>query len=157
MGTEIERKFLLASDRWRTLVQRSDYIRDGLLSASEDRKTRVRIIGTRATLAVKTKRIAGRRDEFEYEIPLTDAERLLECCGGNALAKTRHYIPYGDLTWEIDEYDGLLKGMILAEIEVATIDQPIEIPDWIGREVTLQPSYRKINMLRARSQQTTKV
>lgn len=150
MGIEIERKFLLASERWRVLVQRSENIRDGLVAASGDRKTRVRIIGDRATLAVKTKRIEGRREEFEYDIPLGDAERLLECCGGNVLEKVRHYIGIGDIVWEIDEYLGLLKGVILAEVELTAIDQPIDIPDWIGREVTAHAAYSKSNMLRTR-------
>lgn len=150
MAIEIERKFLLASSRWRQLVQHSEHIRDGLLATSDHCKTRVRIIGGKGTLAVKTKRIAGRREEFEYEIPLADAERLLGYCGENALTKVRHYIPAGDLTWEIDEYEGLLTGVILAEIEVSAIDQALDLPDWIGREVTAQSSYRKINMLKAR-------
>jgi len=152
MGIEIERKFLLASERWRALVQRSEIIRDGLVAVSNDRKTRVRIMGLRATLAVKTKRVGGRRYEFEYEIPMSDAERLMECCGSNVLEKTRHYIAVGDVVWEIDEYTGLLRGVILAEVELTAIDQCIDIPDWIGREVTADPSYSKMNMLRSVSQ-----
>ena len=150
MGIEIERKFLLASERWRMLVQRCQHVRDGLIAASDDRKTRVRIMSGRATLAVKTKRIEGRRHEFEYEIPLADAERMMECCGGNVLEKTRHYIAIGDLVWEIDEYTGLLQGVVLAEVELSAIDQQIDIPDWIGREVTAEPLYSKLNLLRAR-------
>jgi len=150
VGVEIERKFLLASNHWRSLVQRSVIIQDGLVVASDDRKTRVRIIGDKATIAVKTGRVAGVREEFEYDIPMTDAHRLMACCGGNVIVKTRHYVPHAGLTWEIDEYDGLLKGVILAEIELTAVDQAIDLPDWIGREVTSQPRYRKINLLRAR-------
>lgn len=152
MGIEIERKFLPASERWRALVQRQELIRDGLVAASDDRKTRVRIAGARATLAVKTKRIGGRRHEFEYEIPVPDAERLMECCGTKVLEKVRHYIPIGELVWEVDEYRGLLQGVILAEVELTAIDQRLDIPEWIGREVTADPSYSKINMLKAASQ-----
>lgn len=150
MGIEIERKFLLASNRWRSLVQRSVHIEDGLVASSDDRKTRVRIIGDRATLAVKTGRIAGVREEFEYDIPMTDACRLMACCGSNVTVKIRHYVQHAGLTWEIDEYDGLLKGVLLAEVELSAVDQPIDLPDWIGREVTSQASYRKTNLLRAR-------
>lgn len=150
MGIEIERKFLLASDRWRVLVQRSVHIQDGLISASDDRKTRVRIIGEQATLAVKTKRVAGVREEFEYDIPMTDASRLMLCCGDNVTVKTRHYVQHAGMTWEIDEYDGLLTGVILAEVELSAADQQIDLPEWIGAEVTLDAPYRKINMLRAR-------
>lgn len=151
MGIEIERKFLTASERWRALVQRREIIRDGLVAASDDRKTRVRIVGARATLAVKTKRIGGQRHEFEYEIPVPDAERLMECCGPKVLEKVRHYIPVGEVVWEVDEYRGLLQGVILAEVELTAIHQRLDIPEWIGQEVTTDPSYRKINMLRATS------
>lgn len=150
MKVEIERKFLLASDGWRKLVQRTDYIRDGLVAVSEERKTRVRIVGDRATLAVKTKRVAGSRFEFEYDIPLADAELMLESCGSSTLSKHRHYVPHGDLMWEIDEYDGLLKGVVLAEVELTAVDQPLDIPSWIGDEVTAEAPYRKLNMLQAR-------
>jgi adenylate cyclase len=152
VGIEIERKFLLASDRWRSLVQRQVLIEDGLVAANEDRKTRVRIIGDKATLAVKTKRVAGAREEFEYDIPMTDARRLMTYCGSNVTVKKRHYVQHAGLTWEIDEYDGLLKGVILAEVELSAVDQQVDLPEWIGPEVTAQPPYSKINMLRARQQ-----
>ena len=109
MKVEIERKFLLASEGWRREVHHSEYIRDGLVAISDGRKTRVRIIGERATLTVKTNRIAGSRFEFEYDIPLEDAELMLASCGTNATAKRRHYVLHGGLTWEIDEYEGILK------------------------------------------------
>lgn len=154
MSIEIERKFLLASDRWRALVQRSEYIRDGLISATDGRKTRVRIVGSRATLTVKTKRIEGRRGEFKYDIPMVDAESLMECCGTNVLEKVRHYVEFSGVVWEVDEYEGVLKGVILAEVELDDIHQTIVIPDWIGREVTGQPPYSKTNMLNARERRS---
>lgn len=150
MAVEIERKFLLASEAWRPLVKAKMHIRDGLIASSDERKARVRIVEERATVAIKTKRVEGRREEFEYEIPMADAERLIECCGTNVLEKTRHLISLEDVTWEIDEYSGLLKGVILAEVEVRAPDQQIVLPEWIGREITSDASYRKINMLRAR-------
>lgn len=150
MKVEIERKFLLASDGWRKLVERTDYIRDGLIAVSDERKTRVRIIGDRATLTVKTKRVAGRRFEFEYDIPMADAELMLESCESSTISKRRHYVPHDGLVWEVDEYDGVLKGVVLAEVELSAIDQPLDIPNWIGHEVTAEASYRKLNMLEAR-------
>jgi len=150
VGIEIERKFLLASDRWRSLVQRKVRIEDGLVAASEDRKTRVRIIGDKATLAVKTKRVAGAREEFEYAIPMADARRLMACCGSNVTVKIRHYVQHAGFTWEIDEYDGLLTGVVLAEVELSAVDQTVNLPDWIGPEVTSQPAYSKINLLKER-------
>ena len=156
MGIEIERKFLLSSERWRELVLRREHIRDGLIASSDERKVRVRVAAGRATLAVKTRRVGGSREEFEYEIPLPDAERLLQCCGGNVLEKVRHYIESGGLVWEIDEYGGLLKGVILAEVEIKAADQTVDLPDWIGKEVTSEAPYRKINMLRSRDLQKAK-
>lgn len=150
MKVEIERKFLLASDGWRKFVELSVYIRDGLIAVSDERKTRVRIIGDRATLTVKTKRVAGSRFEFEYDIPLQDAERMLESCESNITTKHRHYVTHGGLLWEIDEYEGQLKGVVLAEVELTAIDQPLNIPPWIGHEVTAEAPYRKLNMLQAR-------
>ena len=150
MKIEIERKFLLASERWRSLVERSEHIRDGLLSSKGDRKVRVRIIGERSTLTVKTKAILGRREEFEYDIPVSDAERLLTHCGSDVVQKLRHYIVHAGLTWEVDEYEGLLKGVVIAEVELESLDQSIILPDWIGHEVTAESPYRKINMLRKR-------
>ena len=150
MKIEIERKFLLASERWRALVLSSEHIQDGLLSYDEERKIRVRIIGGRATLTVKTRRIRGMREEFEYDIPHEDAQRLIAHCGSNVTEKIRHSIVHANRTWEVDEYEGLLKGIVLAEVELEAPDQPLDIPDWIGEEVTAEPPYRKINMLRAR-------
>ena len=155
MGIEIERKFLLGSESWRTQVHRSEHIQDGLVAASDGRKTRVRIIGARATLTVKTQRVEGRRDEFEYDIPMADAERLMECCGANVMQKVRHYIEHGGVTWEVDEYGGLLKGVILAEVEVSALDQPLALPDWVGREVTAQLPYSKTNLLRSIQQRSS--
>lgn len=110
----------------------------------------MRIIDDRATLAVKTKRVAGVREEFEYDIPMTDATSLMACCGGNVTVKTRHYVQHAGLMWEIDEYDGLLTGVVLAEVELSAADQQIDLLEWIGAEVKLDVPYRKINMLRAR-------
>lgn len=150
MKIEIERKYLLASEHWRSLVERSEHIRDGLLSASGEGKIRVRIIGDRATLAVKSKRVRGQREEFEYDIPREDAERLLDFCGSHVIHKIRHYIRQAGLTWEVDEYEGLLSGVVLAEVELECFDQKFAVPDWIGREVTAEPGYGKFDMLRAR-------
>ena len=81
---------------------------------------------------------------------MSHAEDLLACCGGNVIEKVRHYIEVGALTWEIDEYQGYLKGVILAEVELDSVDQAIDLPDWIGREVTGQPAYSKRSMVETR-------
>lgn len=150
MKIEIERKFLLASDGWRARVRSSERIRDGLLSSQEDKKVRVRIIGARATLTVKTGRVRGVREEFEYPIPLADAERLMSLCGSDVLEKVRHYVEHAAVLWEIDLYEGLLSGVALAEVELESRGQVLDLPDWIGREVTDDPAFRKVNMMTSR-------
>ena len=151
MAIEIERKFLVADQGWRNLATKSQRLRDGLIAHSDGHKVRVRIYQDRATLTVKSIPTASVRTEFEYEIPGADAEELLaHHCSLPVLEKIRHYVPYQGFTWEIDVYEGLLGGVIIAEVELAHADIPLPIPGWIGREVTSDPAYRKFNMVQAR-------
>jgi CYTH domain-containing protein len=144
VSEEIERKFLVVGDQWRDQAIRSERLVDGLLATCEGRKVRVRLYETRATLAIKTAKKGCSRFEFEYDIPREDAEQLLEtACDRNVLTKTRYYIPYEGFTWEVDVYDGLLEGVVLAEVEMATADQDPPRPAWGGREVTYEPAYGK--------------
>ena len=151
MAIEMERKFLLVSDGWRPAVESSGFIRDGLLATSDGGKVRIRIRDGAATLTVKTRQVGCVRQEFEYAIPVDDAERILDgCCGGNIIVKCRHLVRHEGYLWEIDEYDGILKGIILAEVEFDHAGQDIPLPEWVGEEVTAKPAYKKISMLRAR-------
>src|SRR5438876_2106018 len=103
-----------------------------------------------ATIAIKSRRRGPARTEFEYAIPYSDAEEMLRTmCGGNVLDKVRHFVSYASNTWQIDVYEGLLEGVVLAEIELTDADQKLTLPDWIGAEVTADPRYRKINMVAA--------
>jgi CYTH domain-containing protein len=151
VALEIERKFLLANDGWKSAIARSVRIRDGLIANSNGQKARVRIADDVATIALKSrKRDLIVRDEFEYSIPLSDAEEILRImCDGNVLYKTRHFVLHASNTWQVDVYEGLLDGVVLAEIELTNVDQTLMLPDWIGAEVTSDPSFRKINMLAA--------
>jgi adenylate cyclase len=151
MPGEIERKFLVRDQSWRKRVTASERLRDGLIATSNGRKVRVRIYEKRATIAIKSKRHGPARFEFEYEIPTADAEQLIaKHCDENVLTKTRFYVPHQEFTWEVDVYEGILSGVILAEVELERVDIEVPLPDWVGREVTNDPSYRKINMLKAR-------
>lgn len=151
MAIEIERKFLLAGDGWRKLAVRQERLRDGLLAATADRKVRVRIYDAKATLTVKAKAGGIHNAEYEYEIPRADAEELLaQHCDDNLLTKIRHYVPYKGFMWEIDVYEGLLAGVVLAEVEIPRDDTDVPLPPWIGAEVTGQPDYKKINLQMAR-------
>lgn len=155
MLIEIERKFLVADDSWRKLYTRCERLRDGLIAATDGLKVRVRLYENHATLAVKTKQVGFTRAEYEYEIPMDEAEQLLALhCGITKLVKMRYYIPYRGFTWEVDVYEEILSGVILAEVELSRADIDVPLPTWIGREVTGELEYKKINMLKARLAQS---
>src|SRR5262245_14094642 len=150
MALEIERKFLVVNDRWKNSIVRSVRLRDGLIASDKGNKARVRIADGQATIALKSRRRGSVRTEFEYAIPISDAEEMLRTmCGGNVLDKVRHLVSYSSDTWEVDAYEGLLDGIVLAEVELTDADQKLTLPDWIGAEVTADPRYRKINMVAA--------
>ena len=147
MPKEIERKFLVASDDWKKLVTHTVHIRDGLVAASNGRKVRVRIAGDKATITLKGKQTGFARPEFEYEIPISDAEEmLLTMCDDRRLEKDRHHVPHAGFVWEVDVYDGILKGVVIAEIELDKEDSKLECPSWVGEEITNDPRYSKFNM-----------
>lgn len=147
MAVEIERKFLVANDQWKKSVTGSVHIRDGLVAYENGKKVRVRITDDRATLTLKGYRAGIVRGEFEYPIPLSDAEDIISTmCDGQTLEKRRHFLSFEGMRWEVDVYEGLLAGIVLAEVEMATATQVVAIPDWVGQEVTGDPKYRKVNM-----------
>ena len=148
MSLEIERKFLVANEGWKTAVTRSVRIRDGLIANNKGHKARVRIANDVATIALKSRRRGHVRTEFEYIIPYADAEEMLRTmCEGNVLDKVRHFVSHACNNWYVDVYEGLLNGVVLAEIELADAGQKFALPYWIGAEVTSDPRYRKINMI----------
>jgi CYTH domain-containing protein len=152
MSLEIERKFLVAHDGWKSAVTRRARIRDGLVSMFNGRKTRVRMIDGHATLTVKSEHTGSVRSEFEYAIPVADAEEMLRTmCDDRVLEKTRNYVLHDGLTWEIDVYEGLLDGVVIAEVELDRADRGLALPDWVGREVTEDANYRKLKMLQDRT------
>jgi adenylate cyclase len=144
---EIERKFLVANDGWKKYVVRHSNIRDGLIANNDGHKARVRAADDKASITLKSRKVGLVRTKFEYEIPYVDAEEILRTmCDGNILGKVRHFVIHEDATWEVDVYDGILKGIVLAEIELSRPDQDLQIRDWVGAEVTGDPRYRKVNM-----------
>ena len=149
---EIERKFLVTNDEWKQLAVRSVKLRDGLIAAYKDRKVRVRIAGDDvATVAVKGPRIGIAQAEFEYEIPIADAERMLSTiCRDDTLEKERFFVVDAGGTWHVDVYSGILQGVVIAEIELKHESEELILPRWIGKEVTGDPYFKKINM-RARA------
>ncbi|MBE7157887.1 MAG: CYTH domain-containing protein [Rhodospirillales bacterium] len=148
MPVEIERKFLLASDAWQTRVAGTRLLRDGLLARFGNGKVRVRHAGDRAWITVKGPRSGISRAEFEYEVPLGEAEEMLALCDGPVIEKLRHTVPYAGLDWTVDVHLGPLAGITLAEVELTFPEQPITLPDWIGREVTHDLRYSKATLVR---------
>ncbi len=136
MGIEIERKFLVNHDGWRSQAAGTLY-RQGYLLADQGRTVRVRIAGDRAFLTIKGPSIGLSRAEFEYEIPPSDAEEMLRSlCVSPIIEKNRYVLPIADLIWEIDEFMGANAGLIMAEVELQNEQQAIVLPDWIGEEVS---------------------
>ena len=145
MGIEIERKFLLKDDSWRSAVSASTVFKQRYLPfqpGPEHLSGRIRIAGNRAFLTLKSAAKGFSRDEFEYEIPLEDAEQMLErFCTGNAVSKIRHKVDYLGHLWEIDEFLGENAGLVVAELELESEDQRFPIPPWLGEEVTSDYRY----------------
>lgn len=148
MPKEIERKFLVKGDAWRKMVSGEVY-RQGYLSSTKERTVRVRTAGTNAYLTIKGINLGATRLEYEYPIPLKDANEMLDkLCLRPLIEKTRYRINYRELTWEVDEFRAENEGLIIAEVELSDENQEIELPEWIGREVTGDAKYYNANLVR---------
>ena len=142
MAIEIERKFLLRGNAWRPLVNGRVRLRQAYLAQDGGFSTRIRIVDTSsATLTIKSRKAGVRRLEYEYPIPLADAEALLSLRQGAGIEKVRHHVPWHGLTWEIDVFEGENAGLVIAEIELGHEQQQFEMPTWIGAEVTGDERY----------------
>jgi adenylate cyclase len=149
MAKEIERKFLLADTAWRNEIERSERMMQGYLNDEGPVSVRARIAGPRAWLNIKSRTLGISRDEFEYEIPLSDAERMLDhLTTGPVIDKTRHFVRHGGLLWEIDEFHGENDGLIVAEVELEHVDQPFERPRWLGEEVSHEARYYNVSLVK---------
>lgn len=148
MGLEIERKFLLASDAWRAQVIRSESLWQGYLTTRERCSIRIRIAGEQGHLNIKSATLGVARHEFEYPVPLAEARELLELfCAGRSLVKTRHEVRVGGHTWEIDVFEGPNAGLVVAELELDSAEEPFERPMWLGREVSDDPRYYNTSLI----------
>jgi adenylate cyclase len=141
MGTEIERKFLVKGDAWRSPIPGKRYCQ-GYVVQPGNVTVRVRIAGDRGFLTLKGKAENFARPEFEYEIPVPEAQEMLDLwCRPRIVDKIRYRIPVGDLVWEVDEFLGFNQGLILAEVELQSSDQCVDLPDWVGLEVSEEHRY----------------
>ena len=147
MGIEIERKFLVKDETWNSEVEKEIHIKQGYLNSNKERTVRVRIKGKRGFLTVKGKNTNATRKEFEYEIPLSDAEEMLLLCEKPIIEKIRSEVVYENKRWEIDVFSGENQGLIIAEIELSTESEQFEIPQWLGQEVTQDTRYYNSNLI----------
>lgn len=147
MAQEIERKFLVKKDAWPKSGGGKRY-RQGYLSTVKERTVRVRTVDGKGFITVKGISVGAARSEYEYKIPHADANEMLErLCQRPLIEKTRYRIPYGGLTWEVDEFEGENRGLVLAEVELPNQEQLVSIPEWVDQEVTQDARYFNNNLV----------
>lgn len=149
MATEIEYKFLICNERWRSQVDRSVRMRQGYLTSDTRCSVRVRVADNQGFLNVKSGTLGIQRSEYEYPIPLAEAEEILDTlCERPLLEKIRHYVRFGEHLWEIDEFAGDNAGLIVAEVELDHPDEPFARPDWLGEDVSHDIRYYNSQLAR---------
>lgn len=147
MASEIERKFLVLDDSWRTPGVRSIRMRQGYLSEGYERSVRVRTENDRAFINIKSSDDGIHRLEYEYEIPLRDAEEILECIALRPLIeKTRYIVVHEGFEWEIDVFEGDNAGLVVAEVELPSAGVRLPLPEWAGREVSDELRYYNVSL-----------
>jgi len=148
MGIEIERKFLVRKELW-VPPDAGIKVRQGFLSLDPERTVRVRLAGNEGFLTIKGVSVGAARAEYEYPLPVRDAGELLErLCHRPLIEKTRYLVKAGRHLWEVDEFFGENAGLLLAEVELADLDEEVELPGWVGREVTDDPRYFNAALIR---------
>ena len=147
MAFEIERKFLVRDDAWRGLAEPLR-MRQGYVPTKDGTTVRVRVVGNEAFLTLKDHAVGLVRHEFEYPIPIGDAEAILDTMCGNIVEKNRYRIPAKEtgLAWEVDEFFGANAPLVTAEIELPDERAVVELPDWLGLEVTNDHRYKNNNL-----------
>lgn len=147
MTIEIERKFLVADSDYRKLGE-AESCRQGYLLSSPERTVRVRVMAERGFLTVKGRTKGLSRAEYEYEIPVAEAEQMLEkLCKKPLVEKTRYTVEINGLTWHIDEFEGQNRGLVMAEVHLESESQQISLPDWLGPEVSGDARYFNVNLV----------
>ena len=148
MALEIERKFLVLDDAWRMQARQVIPMAQGYLndqasmdSGAQRVSVRVRLEGDEARLNMKSRELGHTRQEFDYLIPVADARALLALCVGGKIDKRRHYVQHAGHLWEIDEFHGDNAGLVVAEIELGSVDEDFAKPDWVGAEATHAQRY----------------
>lgn len=146
MSVEIEHKYLVKNDNFKSLASSHEDIRQGYLCREPERTVRVRTRGKCGYLTVKGKNNGASRQEFEYEIPFSDAEEMLSMCVAPVLEKTRWIVPFAGHVWEIDEFHGARLGLVTAEIELSSESEDYDIPEFVGKNITGNSAYYNSNL-----------
>lgn len=146
MAYEIEHKYLVINDLYKELATGKVEINQGYLNRDPDRTVRVRTLGHKGFLTVKSRNHGAKRLEFEYEIPYDDAVQILKLAQPGLVEKTRYMVPFGGLIWEVDEFHGSLEGVSVAEVELPENDIPYDLPPFIGEDITGNPAYYNSNL-----------
>ena len=137
MALEIEHKFLLKNNDWKKNITKSSRYKQGYLISDNKKSIRIRTSNDKAWLNIKSATIGTHRHEYEYEIPFSEGEEILNTlCEKPLIEKTRHLVPYNQHTWEIDVFTGDNEGLVVAEIELTYVDEPFSKPAWIDKEVS---------------------
>jgi len=144
MAVEIERKFLVTGTAWEQVP--GVLYRQGYLNRDKARTVRVRVAGESAFLTIKGANVGATRAEFEYSIPLADAQALLALCDGPLIEKTRFVLTHAGTVWEVDRFAGDNAGLVVAEVELTSEDQAFERPPWLGEDVTQDARYFNSNL-----------
>lgn len=145
MAKEIERKFTVINDDWRASVNKSSRYRQGYLGKLEKASVRIRVQDDSANINIKSATLGISRQEYEYSIPLSDAQEMLNAlCNNPQIDKIRHFVEYGGKTWEIDEFFGDNEGLVVAEIELDSEDEVFDVPPWAGEDVSHDKRYYNV-------------
>ena len=145
MATEIERKFLILNDNWRKEADDGIHMIQGYMGSNEKSSIRIRVNGDSANLNIKSKTLGIQRHEYDYAIPLNEATEMLETlCDYPLIEKTRYHVMHDGHKWEIDVFAGENEGLVVAEVELSSLEEEISMPDWVGEDVSDDPRYYNI-------------
>jgi len=145
MAKEIERKFTIINDSWKQAATGSSRFRQGYMGTDEKASVRIRLEDNKANINIKSATLGIQRQEYEYDIPVTDANEMLDTlCHKPLIEKTRHYVQHEGKTWEIDVFQGDNQGLVIAEIELDAEDESFALPDWAGEDVSHDTRYYNV-------------
>ena len=149
MAKEIERKFLVTNDEWRDQVKKQAYYRQGYINDAVECSIRIRIASDKAFLNIKSATLGIERMEYEYPVPLDDANEMLDSFAlGPVIEKTRYFVDIGEHTWEIDVFEGDNQGLVVAEIELNDENESFEMPSWAGEDVSHDTRYYNVCLVK---------